>query len=137
MGQRGSITVVSDDPGWTEKVRAALRERGVGALPLLELTFGDGEGIGALLLDSRLAPHGGIELAEQLRLVLEDVCPPLLLSAPDPEALTDAERAPFFAVVRTADPASVADAAARELARLPATSGFVLRSGVLRARSGD
>lgn len=135
MGQRASITVVSDDPVWTERVRAALRERGVGSLPLVELCFEEG---GALLLDSRLEPHGGVELAEELRHVLAGACPPLLLWSPDPEALTDEERASFFAVVRAADPVSVADAAARELSRLPVTSGFVLRSGIAPARArGD
>lgn len=136
MGQRASITVVSDDVSWTERVRAALRERGVGSPPLVELCFDEG-GRSALLLDWRLEPHGGIELAEELRHVLADACPPLLLWAPEPEALTDDARASFLAVVRAADPVSVADDAARELSRLPATSGFVLRSRAMRTRERD
>lgn len=134
MGQRASIAVVSDDASWAEHVRAALRERGVGSPPLVELCLDEG-GRSALLLDWRLEPHGGVELAEELRLVLADACPPLLLWAPEPEALTEDERASFLAVVRAADPVSVADAAARELLRLPATSGFVLRPGVTRTRA--
>ena len=133
LGQRASITVVSDDPVWTEGVRAALRERGVTSRPLVELCFDEGDRA-ALLPEARRAPHGGVELAEELRLVLAAACPPLLLWAPEPAALSDEERASFFAVVHAADPVSVADAAARELARLPATSGFVLRSGVMRTR---
>jgi hypothetical protein len=137
-----TVTVVSDDSAWAEEVRAAFHSVGIDPLALSELRL-DNDRPFALLLDASLAPHDGTELGSELRMLLREICPPLLLATREARPLTAEERDAFVgAVWRSAEPSALAAEAVRMLARLPATaSGVVLRRRVLpdrgRKRSGD
>ncbi len=132
---RDAVTVVSDDAAWTESVYAALGERGVEAMPISSLLLVETlSGVGVLLLDESLAPHSGSELGAELHALLADTCPPLLLAHPDPARMRDP--GVFAAVLdRSSDPSVMASDVTRALARMPAASGFVLRSTLARDRS--
>jgi hypothetical protein len=128
------VTVVSDDEAWRADLEAALGARGFDALGLPE------DGVAplplsakpsALLLDAGVLPYGASEMGAQLKVFLEDRCPPLVCIGEPPESddgeIFDAN------VPRTDDPEAMVDELVQLLPRLRGASGFVSRRDVVIA----
>ena len=124
------VTVVSDDEEWRASIETALAERGFEPLPLPDVVarLPLAAKPAVLLLDAGVSPYGSTELAAQLKIFLEDRCPPLVCVG-EPKESDDGQL--FDAVVPRGPVGSSIDELVHLLPRLRGVSGFVSRADVV------
>ncbi|MEQ8457546.1 MAG: hypothetical protein RLO52_05305 [Sandaracinaceae bacterium] len=128
------VTVVTDDEALRSSLEGGLRERGFDIVSLPDDDQWSRAPLArkpsTLVLDAAALPYGATELAEQLRVWLEDRCPALVCvgepEEPPRDSLFDAQVARGAAATLVADLAQL-------LPRLTAVSGVALRSDVQSA----